>query len=207
MARAMVGAALHNVNQNVPRTMPCARSVTHPDCGILPGATHAADLALEQGLGWNVQYLSLIALAAALALVLVWLRQRHWQRRERAIRRLLDGADGLEAQLLECRARMQRLKSMIVVLPEEMSASANIALTADDKVNAGLRDLLAHRLWIKQRAETASAGELDTACAALDQSREVMRSQLARLDAITGELADAQSSASSFSPRNKSSAP
>ena len=150
-------------------------------------------------------YLLGIALLATVAIVLVLLRQRRWQRRERVVRRLLDSADALEAQLLDCRARMQRLKSMIVVLPEEMSADANVALTADDKVTAGLRDLLAHRLWIKQHAGTASAGELETACAALDQSREVMRSQLARLDAITGELADAQSSASSVSPRAKSS--
>jgi len=151
-----------------------------------------------------VLYLLSIALVATLAFGLVWLRQRRWHQRDRVVRRLLDGADALEAQLLDCRARMQRLKSMIVVLPEEMSADANVALTADDKVTAGLRDLLAHRLWIKQHAETASTGELENACAALDQSREVMRSQLARLDAITGELADAQSSASSVSTRAKS---
>jgi hypothetical protein len=35
---------------------------------------------------------------------------------------------------------MQQLKSMLAVLPEEMSADANVALTADDKVQAALRD-------------------------------------------------------------------
>jgi hypothetical protein len=92
---------------------------------------------------------------------------------------------------------------MLVALPDEMSANANNALTADDKVQAGLRDLLAHRLWIKQHAETASTAELDAACSAIDQSRQVMESQLARLDTITNELAAAQSSASSVTPRNK----
>jgi hypothetical protein len=158
---------------------------------------------------WNgawqiVAYLFFMLLAALLLLLLlVWQRQHAWRRRERSIRRLLDGADALEAQLLDCRARMQRLRSMLVALPDEMSANANNALTADDKVQAGLRDLLAHRLWIKQHAETASTAELDAACSAIDQSRQVMESQLARLDTITNELAAAQSSASSLTPRNK----
>lgn len=151
-------------------------------------------------------YLLLIAIAAGLALLLVWIRQRAWQRRERVMRLLLDGADALEAQLLDCRARMQTLKSMLAVLPEEMSADANSALTADDKVQAGLRDLLAHRLWIKQHADTASTAELDAACAAIVQSSQVMTSQLSRLDAITGELAAAQSSARSVAPRGKTPA-
>jgi hypothetical protein len=146
------------------------------------------------------------ALLAALLLVILYIvsRQRNLARRDRAMRRLLDGADTLEAQLLECRARMQQLKAMLVALPEEMSADANAALTADDKVAAGLRDLLAHRLWIKQHAATASRADLDAAVAAIDTSREVLAAQLARLDSITGELAAAQSSARSVAPRGKS---
>jgi muconolactone delta-isomerase len=99
---------------------------------------------------------------------------------------------------------MQQLKTMLVALPEEMSADANAALTADDKVAAGLRDLLAHRLWIKQHAASASRADLDAALAAIDTSREVLAAQLARLDSITGELAAAQSSARSVAPRSKS---
>lgn len=149
-------------------------------------------------------YLIIIALAGVLlALLAYWVGQRGWRRRARLMRRLLDGADALEAQLLDCRARMQTLRSMLVELPEEMIADANSALTADDKVQAGLRYLLAHRLWIKQEAASASDYELDRACAAIDQSRRVMESQLARLDAITSELSQAQSSASSVVPRNK----
>jgi hypothetical protein len=136
------------------------------------------------------------ALLAALLLVILYIvsRQRNLARRDRAMRRLLDGADTLEAQLLECRARMQQLKAMLVALPEEMSADAN----------AGLRDLLAHRLWIKQHAATASRADLDAALAAIDTSREVLAAQLARLDSITGELAAAQSSARSVGRRGKS---
>lgn len=152
-------------------------------------------------------YIIVIGTAASLLLLFVTLRQWRWNQRARAMRRLLDGADALESQLLACRARMQQLKSMLVALPEEMSAAANSALTADDKVQAGLKDLLAHRLWIKQQAGAASRDELDTACVAIEQSYQVMQSQLARLDAITDELAAAQSSASSVSPRGRNGGP
>lgn len=151
-------------------------------------------------------YLLLIAVAAALPVLYLLVRQRQWRRRESAMRRLLDGADALEAQLFACRARMQELKSMLAVLPEEMSADANVALTADDKVQAALRDLLAHRLWIKQRAAEAMPAELDAACSAIEQSHALMQAQLTRLDAIAAELAAAQSSARTVSPRGKTTA-
>jgi hypothetical protein len=146
-------------------------------------------------------YFIAIATAGALLMLLHALRLRRLARHDQALRALLDGADALERQLLDCRARMQQLRSMLAALPEEMSAEADAALTADDKVQAGLRDLLAHRLWIKQHAEMASASEIDTARAAIEQSSEIMRSQLERLGAITTELAAAQSSASTVAPR------
>ncbi len=156
--------------------------------------------------GQFVLYLIVIIVsAAALLLLFMALRQRRLTQRARVMRRLLDGADALESQLLECRARMQQLRTMLVALPEEMSAVANSALD-DDKVQAGLRDLLAHRLWIKQHAGSASQHELTTACAAIEQSYQVMQSQLARLDAITGELAAAQLSARSVGARGKNGA-
>jgi len=157
----------------------------------------------NRGIRSTVLYLILIAAALAVALLVLALRQRRVHRRIHAIRRLLDGADALEGQLLACRTRMQQLRTMLVALPEEMSATATVALTADDKVQAGLRDLLAHRLWIKQHAEQATPDELGRALAAIDQSRQVLTAQLARLEAITDELAAAQSSAGSVIPREK----
>lgn len=148
-------------------------------------------------------YLILIAAAGVALLLVLALRQHRLNQRFQAIRRLLDGADAIESQLLACRTRMQQLRTMLVALPEEMSATATVALTADDKVQAGLRDLLAHRLWIKQHAEEATSSELSRALAAIEQSRQVLTAQLARLDAITSELAAAQSSAGSVTPRDK----
>jgi len=68
------------------------------------------------------------------------------------------------------------------------------------------RDLLAHRLWIKQHAAEATSAELDAACAAIEQSDRLMQAQLARLDAIAAELAAAQSSARTVAPRGKTTA-
>lgn len=145
-------------------------------------------------------YLLLLALAGLLALVLAWLREQRLSQRENAIRSLLDGADALEVQLQECRQRMQTLKEMLVVLPEEMSERAYTALSADDKVGAALKDLLAHRLWIKQNAGTATLQQLDAARTALAQSGATLQAQLDRLAAIASDLQRAQANAQSISP-------
>jgi flagellar motility protein MotE (MotC chaperone) len=95
---------------------------------------------------------------------------------------------------------MQTLKEMLVVLPEEMSERANVALSADDKVGAALKDLLAHRLWIKQNAGTATLQQLDAARAALAQSGATLQAQLERLAAIARDLQRAQANAQSITP-------
>ncbi len=139
-----------------------------------------------------VIYFLVIAAIAVPLLILGFLRERRWHRRERAIRALLDGADELEQQLQQCRVAMQELRGMLVDLPEEMSADADFALSSDDKVQAALRDLLQHRLWIKQHAAEAEQAELDQAVNALSQSRQSMAQQLERLANITQELREAQ---------------
>ena len=110
-------------------------------------------------------YLLIVAFAASVILAFVGLRELRWHRRERTLRALLDGADALEVQLQECRVRMQRLRGMLAILPEEMSAEANSALSADTKVQAALKDLLAHRLWIQQHAADATQQQLDVRAA------------------------------------------
>lgn len=135
-----------------------------------------------------------IVFAAATLLLVVYLvqRERRWRRRDAAIRALLDGADTLEQQLLSCRERMQALRAMLVDLPEEMTGDAHDALTADDKIQAALRDLLQHRLWIKQHALDADQPDLDNAVSALRQSQSAMDRQLSRLAEITRALQEAQ---------------
>ncbi|MEO8672315.1 MAG: hypothetical protein ABI411_13435 [Tahibacter sp.] len=137
-------------------------------------------------------YLVAIAIFLTPLLAVALLRERRWKRREKAIRALLDGADQQEEQLIRCRERMQVLRGMLVDLPEEMIVDADVALAADDKVQAALRDLLQHRLWIKQHAVDANQAELDAAVTALDLSRQSMARQLTRLAEITGALRAAQ---------------
>jgi hypothetical protein len=151
-----------------------------------------------------VLYLILAVLVAAPILAILGLRELRWRRRERALRDLLDGADGLEAKLQECRVRMQRLREMLTILPEEMSAEADGALRADTKVQAALKDLLAHRLWIQQHAADATQLQLDAARLALAQSSATLGAQLDRLAAIAADLERAQSSARTVAPRQSS---
>lgn len=121
-----------------------------------------------------------------------WLRRQQWLHRAGSLRMLLDGADGLERQLQECRDRMHHLKTQLIDLPEEMSADAQNALMIDAKVQVALRDLLAHRLWIKHHAEDATQRQLDQACTAMQQSRRILGSQLQRLTEISDDLARAR---------------
>lgn len=144
----------------------------------------------------------LLALLAALVVLLgVYLNGRHLRGRQQAIRALLDGADALESQLHACKRRMQRLRGMLNVLPQEMSAGADLALSADGQVQAALKDLLAHRLWIQQHAATASGRELAAARTAMAQSSATLEQQLQRLNEITSELEAAQANAQTISPR------
>jgi chromosome segregation ATPase len=142
-----------------------------------------------------VVYLLIVALLAALVGTTLWLREVYLRRRQLAIRALLDGADAVESQLQACRDRMQRLRSQLSILPEEMSARADNALSADAKVQAALKDLLAHRLWIQQHAETATIAQFDAARIALDQSAKTLAALLQRLDDAASQLERAQATA------------
>lgn len=226
MARGMLGAALHNVN-NGHRL--CARLTDflrrtfapYPHRGarrrrpfhrrwhrraVAAPATRIvyARIRFGQTGDWLpgnriAPYLLIVAVGLVAALAVFWLREARLRRRDTTIRALLDGADALERALQECRERMQHLRDMLTVLPEEMSAKADHALQADAKVQAALRDLLAHRLWIQQHAATASQNELDAARSALDQSGATLQAQLDRLATIAADLHRAQTDARSVS--------
>jgi hypothetical protein len=142
-----------------------------------------------------VIYLLIAAVAATVIFATLYMRERNLNRREQAIRALLDGADAFEARLQACRERMQRLREMLSILPEEMSARADNALDADAKVQAALKDLLAHRLWIQQHAETAPIEQFNIARDALTQSGLTLSALLRRLDDASGDLERAQTTA------------
>ncbi len=142
---------------------------------------------------WTVVALVLAAIAAGL-LYAGWRKHSH-----RSLQRaLVDGADELEKSLQRCRERMAELKQMLGRLPSEMAANANASLDARDAFQVALREVLAHRLWIRDHAAQATLSELRAAHEALAKSKRSVDVQLARLDIVRGELTDAYASASTL---------
>ena len=133
---------------------------------------------------------ALLAVVAVAGIVLA-VRLLRSNRRDVALRDLLDGADALEEQLHECRERMKKLQTLLAQLPSDMTGSAMSSLDPEGQVKTALRDVLAHRLWIKQNGATATQKELDEARQAIRKSRDQLGEQLQKLDEVGQELAEA----------------
>jgi hypothetical protein len=123
-----------------------------------------------------------ILLATALAGAFVL---RKATRRASSLRRLLDLADRLEADLKACRTRLQQAHAVMSLNPDLPAASEQEAAHA---VDAGLRALLQQRIWIRDRAPTASQSELDAATRDMDQTRDRLRPLLQALGQAQSEL-------------------
>ena len=132
----------------------------------------------------------LIATVAAAALVIggLWLRERVLRRRPRLLAEVMDQADALERELYECRTRLREIPALVVTLPPSAPLSARATLVAEPQVQAALRDLLSHRLWLKEHASTASLAELQSAHAALATAKAALTTQLERLAEVRAEL-------------------
>lgn len=127
----------------------------------------------------------LIVLAGAAFYTMRLLSER---RRTRSLRALLELADQLERDLKECRRRLTRAHAVMSVVPGQPSADENEARRA---VDGGLRALLEHRLWIRDRVGTASQKELDAAVEALQQVRRQIEPQLHALGQAQQDLDEA----------------
>lgn len=110
-----------------------------------------------------------------------WWRERRLHQRPRVLSEILDLADALERELLECRARMREIPALTANLTSAGHLSAHATLTAEPQVQDALRDLLAHRLWLKEHADTATIESLQAARDALTATRTSLARQLARL--------------------------
>jgi hypothetical protein len=130
--------------------------------------------------------LGLVILSILLIVALVGAFQlRRVTLRATSLRRLLDLADRLEADLKSCRARLQQAHAVMSLNPDSPAASEQ---EADHAVDAGLRALLQQRIWIRDHAPTASQSELDAATQAMDQTRERLRPLLQALGQAQSEL-------------------
>lgn len=149
---------------------------------------------------WTVATLVFAAIAVGL-LALGWRKHSH-----RTLQRaLVDGADALETSLQRCRESMGELRQMLGRLPSEMAANASASLDARDAFQVALREVLAHRLWIRDHAALATLAELRVAREALATSKRSIDVQLARLDLVREELTDAYASASSLKKPSRAS--
>lgn len=126
-----------------------------------------------------------IVLAALAVAAFAVLSYRRLRRRTNALHCLLDDADHLESDLKECRRRLDRAHAVMAVAPGVPAAGESDARLA---VDAGLRSLLEHRLWIRDRAPDASQQELDAAVSALALARARLEPQLLALDHAQREL-------------------
>ncbi|MGH8154844.1 MAG: hypothetical protein ACREP0_06360 [Rhodanobacteraceae bacterium] len=129
--------------------------------------------------------IALPAIAAALACgALAWFVVRQL-RHQRTLRTLYLEADGIEHDLKECRQRLARAHASMSLGPHRQATSESHAQHA---IDAALRDLLAHRLWLRDEAEHASQRELDAAAAAMGKARDALGQQLRDLDSAQRAL-------------------
>jgi hypothetical protein len=110
---------------------------------------------------------------------------RRSARRNARVRRLLELADRIEADLKSCRARLQQAHAVMSLNPDLPAASEQEAAHA---VDAGLRALLQQRIWIRDRAPSATMAELDVAARDMEQTRERLQPLLQALGQAQSEL-------------------
>lgn len=132
---------------------------------------------------------SLIASFAGLVLLLIvsasLLRRRASDRHADVLRRLLDLADLLEKDLKTCRGRLQQAHAVMSLNPDQPATGETEAQQA---IDAGLRFLLAQRIWIRDHAQHANRRELDQAAAGLADTRDRLQPLLSALDRAQHEL-------------------
>lgn len=128
---------------------------------------------------------ALVAVVACAAIVYLLVRQ---MRHQRALRTLYLEADGLEHDLKECRTRLTRAHASMSMGPNQPAAGETDARKA---IDAALRELLAHRLWLRDHAGNANQHELDAAVLAIGKARAALGNQLRELDSAQRALESA----------------
>jgi hypothetical protein len=142
----------------------------------------------------------LAVLVLAIGVPAWWVQRRHAARQARH-ERLLDLADAVETLLNRTQERMAALQPVVGRVSADIAAVAQASLEPPVKILEAKRDLLQHRLWIQQHGATATDAELETACGALGRVRDRLAGELAELDRVGSELADATQAANEAAMR------
>ncbi len=136
---------------------------------------------------WLIGFIALTAIAFVVLLVkLLALR-----RRQGAVRRFLDSADLLEAELYECRDRIRALKTALAEIPGAPGIPMLASLDSDQQITEALKLLLSNRLWLRNNVDSASIGEISDAQQGIERSRSKLTVQMEKLEAAGAELAKA----------------
>lgn len=122
---------------------------------------------------------------ACLVIVMTLLLLRRRMRRKRLLGEIFDSADRFEQQLYACRDQLGELQPFI---DQETTESRPVHGNAGAQVQLALRDLLAHRLWLRDHAAQASLAEIANAHDALQQSRVTLTAQLGELSEARDDL-------------------
>jgi hypothetical protein len=130
----------------------------------------------------------------AIVVPMLW-RHRAHLRRQRTLKRMLDLADEVEGLLDRSQDRMGALRPLVQRVPADIAAEAQASLESSLPIREAKRDVLQHRLWIQQNADSASQAELDRACGALVRVSERLKGQLAELERVGSDLAHATDAA------------
>jgi hypothetical protein len=112
----------------------------------------------------------ILSLALAAALLAIVIRRRAG-RHQRAVSRVLDSADALEARLRTARAEIEA-----------------VAGDREDPVRDAMREMLRQRLWLQEHAGGASVGELDSVRESIDAARARIEQQLLRIERARAPL-------------------
>ncbi len=136
------------------------------------------------------------AIVFVLALLVVVVGMGLWwrgfgRRRQRTLTRIMDDADAMEILLRRTRERMGVMQQVVGRMPADIAADARASLDSNDRLQAGFRDLLQHRMWLQQNVDSASQHALDEAAAALVRARARIAAELDRLDNAGAELESA----------------
>jgi len=143
----------------------------------------------------------IVVLAVLAAALPYWWWRRRMQARQASLRRLLDLADAMESVLDRSQERMNALHGLVNRVPNDIAAVALSSLESTPPIRDAKRDVLQHRLWIKQHGADASLEELNTACAALQRARDRLAQQLDELETAGSALARATDAASEAARR------
>ncbi|NOT89336.1 MAG: hypothetical protein HOP03_14315 [Lysobacter sp.] len=111
---------------------------------------------------FSVPAVTITSIAVAIiASVFAWRFFRRDTPRQRAMTRLLDAADALEARLRTAKAEIEAITG-----------------DEDDTVRSALQEMLRQRLWLQQHGETASVQTLDEIRTSIEQARIRIDQQL-----------------------------